>query len=233
LIFPCRIIPSLFSERISDHVSNVKHWFYAKGNGTEKILDWLVRQDEYASGAVRQQQRRLLQGGAASSDGSATPRPRESGFWFAVSLVLEQLEGVLQGHSAWLEEVGRKPMGSAPASSVDALDRSDLLLINALGGSTTCIDRPPVLCFDVCFPCSAFSRALASGQPSDPGLTPIPGDLSDLLPMFVDGASDELFSRDPSELSPSDAWRHIMMAGHCSALIRSAIHHSVGGCGCG
>ena len=47
-----------------------------------------------------------------------------------------------------------------------------------------------------------------------------PGDLSDLLPMFIDGSSDEVLSRDLSDLSPSDAWRHIMMAGHCSALIR-------------
>ena len=111
----------------------MKHWFNSKGNGTDQILDWLVRQDEYVRGEVVKQQDIERQ---RSASPEASEDPRERDLWYAVSLILEQLEGVLQGHSAWVEE--RRSRGfaiGASHQSVPTLERVDLLLINALGES--------------------------------------------------------------------------------------------------
>jgi hypothetical protein len=47
-------------------------------------------------------------------------------FWYAVSLVLEQISGLLEGYNARVQELGS-------GSGMDSLRMKDLLLINALG----------------------------------------------------------------------------------------------------
>ena len=78
------------AERISDHVHNVKSWFNSKGNGTQDILAWLVRQDEYARVMAFDSPFQTSEG-----DGEAEGSPARR-FWYAVSLVLGQVEGILQ-----------------------------------------------------------------------------------------------------------------------------------------
>ena len=111
-------------ERISDHVHNVRIWFHAKGNGTEQILEGLVKQDEY----VRREADRLAVEVANNVDVGGM----QHSFWYAVSLVIEQLEGVRQGQRARAAEE-RIDSDRASVSGIEPIDKEDLLLINALG----------------------------------------------------------------------------------------------------
>ena len=68
--------------------------------------------------------------GTASSDASL-----RHGFWYAVSLSLQQLDGILEGYNARAEQLG--PEGKLPQMS-----RESLLLVNAfgaLGGAAGCV----------------------------------------------------------------------------------------------
>ena len=66
-----------------------------------------------------------------------------------------------------------------------------------------------------------FCRHVRPFTSSPPALYNTPaGDLSDLLPMFIEGGSDELSPHDLPHLSPEDAWRRLVTSGHCSALIK-------------
>ena len=102
---------------------NIRTWFNDKGNGTRSILDWLIKQDEWA-----------VENAAAAQMHASTEAPasdmerKDSGrFWYAVSLVLEQVQGILEGYAARRAEL--------QLESVELADviREDLLFVNAMG----------------------------------------------------------------------------------------------------
>lgn len=161
----------LTAERLFDHWYNYQFWFQGKGNGTRALQRWLVQQDTW----IRQQvelhtgQTSLEQDEAASTQG----------FWYAVSLVLQQMDGILQGYNARVAELG-------PGSGMVYMHKEALLLMNAYGDMN---DLLPIFVTDndeevtrdlsKLSPEAAWHRLATGGHCS--ALVKVTGDLSDIM----------------------------------------------------
>ena len=122
---------------MSEHVLNIRTWFSNKGNGTRSVLDWLIKQDEWAVENAASAQRHASTG-APDSDVEGNASNKDNGrFWYAVSLVLEQVQGIMEGYAARHAELQLEGVELA------GLTREDLLLVNAMGETQ---HAPPCAC---------------------------------------------------------------------------------------
>lgn len=120
------VTPNRLAEKLSEHASNIRAWFTNKGNGTRSILDWLVKQDEWAVENAAAQVHASSE--APDSDMGVDARGKDNDkFWYAISLVLEQVQGIMEGYAARRAELQIEGIELA------SLAREDFLLINAMG----------------------------------------------------------------------------------------------------
>ncbi|GAX82744.1 hypothetical protein CEUSTIGMA_g10170.t1 [Chlamydomonas eustigma] len=123
----------LSAESLSDHAYNVRSWLQSNRNGAKNVIKWLVMQDAWIRDHVQQVRKSSPTGdeshtaSGSRSGNDIEKRQSEARYWEAISLVLSQLDGILEGYNS------RRHAEAGNGFHFEEVTKEDLLIINALG----------------------------------------------------------------------------------------------------